>query len=89
MIEQESLDPSGLVLTGATITGQLDLSDVVAKKPLVLRNCTTEGLVLLSRAHFSTLDLQGLVAPGSPSTRCTCASAAASTWTRASTRRAP
>ncbi|SER83433.1 hypothetical protein SAMN05216188_11665 [Lentzea xinjiangensis] len=36
MVEHESPDPSGLVLTGATITGQLDLSDVVAKRPRVL-----------------------------------------------------
>lgn len=63
MVDHESLDPSGLVLTGATITGQLDLSDVVAKKPLVLRDCTTERPVLLSRAQFSLLDLRGLVAP--------------------------
>ncbi|MET9230725.1 hypothetical protein [Lentzea sp. NPDC003310] len=63
MIEHESLDPGGYRLTGATITGQLDLSDVVAKKPLVLRDCTTDQPVLLDRAHFSLLDLSGLVAP--------------------------
>ncbi|MCX2947680.1 hypothetical protein [Lentzea sp. NEAU-D7] len=63
MIEHEALDPGGLKIVGATITGQLDLTDVVAKKPLVLRDCTTERPVLLSRAQFSLLDLRGLVAP--------------------------
>ncbi|MFD4672779.1 hypothetical protein ACFWNN_23840 [Lentzea sp. NPDC058450] len=63
MIEHESLGPGGLKLVGATITGQLDLSDVVAKKPLVLHDCTTESPVVLSRAQFSLLDLRGLVAP--------------------------
>ncbi|GLY51723.1 hypothetical protein Lesp01_53790 [Lentzea sp. NBRC 102530] len=63
MIEHELLDPGGLQIVGATITGQLDLSDVVAKKPLVLRDCETEHPVLLSRAQFSLLDLRGLVAP--------------------------
>lgn len=63
MIDHESLDPSGLVVTGARITGRLDLSDVVAKRPLVLRNCTTDMPVLLDRAQFSMLDLDGLVAP--------------------------
>ncbi|WP_394620896.1 hypothetical protein JNUCC0626_17880 [Lentzea sp. JNUCC 0626] len=63
MIEHELLGPGGLQIVGATITGQLDLSDVVAKKPLVLRDCETEHPVLLSRAQFSLLDLRGLVAP--------------------------
>lgn len=64
MIDHESLDPGGLRIIGAKITGQLDLSDVVAKKPLVLRDCATEQPVLLSRAQFSLLDLAGLDAPG-------------------------
>ncbi|MGW6931697.1 hypothetical protein ACWGE0_16720 [Lentzea sp. NPDC054927] len=63
MIDHESLDPAGLKLVGARITGQLDLSDVVAKRPLVLHDCTTEQPVLLNRAQFSLLDLRGLVAP--------------------------
>ncbi|SDP10515.1 hypothetical protein [Lentzea jiangxiensis] len=63
MVDHESLEPRGLVITGARITGQLDLSDVVAKRPLVLQDCTTEETVLLDRAHFSALDLSGLVAP--------------------------
>ncbi|WP_439656439.1 hypothetical protein ACSHWB_28955 [Lentzea sp. HUAS TT2] len=63
MIEHDLLDPGGFVLAGARITGQLDLSDVVAKKPLVLRDCTTDQPVLLDRAQFSQLDLRGLTAP--------------------------
>lgn len=63
MIDHESLDPGGFVLADAKITGQLDLSDVVAKKPLVLRDCTTEQPVLLDRAQFTQLDLRGLTAP--------------------------
>ncbi|MGW6444420.1 hypothetical protein [Lentzea sp. NPDC055074] len=64
MIDHESLDPGGLRIIGAKITGQLDLSDVVAKRPLVLQDCTTEQPVLLSRAQFTLLDLAGLDAPG-------------------------
>ncbi|HEX7303663.1 hypothetical protein [Lentzea sp.] len=63
MIDHESLDPGGLRIVGATITGRLDLSDVVAKRPLVLVDCKAELPVVLSRAHFSLLDLSGLVAP--------------------------
>ncbi|NKE64027.1 hypothetical protein FXN61_47980 [Lentzea sp. PSKA42] len=63
MIDHESLDPGGLRIEGATITGQLDLSDVVAKRPLVLRDCSTDQPVVLDRAQFSLVDLRGLVAP--------------------------
>ncbi|MFI6094076.1 hypothetical protein ACIA8G_00880 [Lentzea sp. NPDC051213] len=63
MVEFESLDPGGLVVEGARIVGQLDLSDVVAKRPLVLRDCTTELPVVLDRAQFALLDLSRLVAP--------------------------
>ncbi len=38
MVDADALDPSGLRLTGVAIVGQLDLSDVVAKRPLVLRD---------------------------------------------------
>jgi hypothetical protein len=63
MVEAESLDPGGLRITGARITGQLDLSDVVAKRPLVLQNCRADLPVVLDRAQFTHLDLTGLVAP--------------------------
>ncbi|RAS62331.1 hypothetical protein C8D87_108152 [Lentzea atacamensis] len=63
LTEADDLDPSGLRVVGAHIEGQLDLRDLVVKRPLVLRDCTTEQPVLLSRAHFSQLDLEGLVAP--------------------------
>ncbi|MFD9700495.1 hypothetical protein [Lentzea sp. NPDC059081] len=63
MIDHESLDPGGLKIVGATITGQLDLSDVVAKRPLVLQDCKADQPVVLNRAQFSLLDLSGLAAP--------------------------
>ncbi|MFD5831170.1 hypothetical protein [Lentzea sp. NPDC060358] len=63
MIDHESLDPGGLKIVGATITGRLDLSDVVAKRPLVLVDCKADEPVVLSRAQFTLLDLSGLVAP--------------------------
>ncbi|MFS8098680.1 hypothetical protein LFM09_16230 [Lentzea alba] len=56
-------DPRGVRLVGAHVVGQLDLCDLVVKRPLVLRDCTTDEPVLLNRAQFSVLDLQGLVAP--------------------------
>ncbi|MEV6239417.1 hypothetical protein [Lentzea sp. NPDC051838] len=63
LLDADALDPSGLRLTGATIAGQLDLSDVVAKRPLVLRDCVALQPVVLDRAQFTLLDLSGLVAP--------------------------
>lgn len=63
MVGSDELDPSGLRVSGARIVGRLDLSDVVSKRPLILRNCTTDHPVVLDRAQFSVLDLSGLVAP--------------------------
>lgn len=63
MVEADQLDPAGLKVVGATILGQLDLSDVVAKRPLCLLNCVATLPVLLDRAQFAHLDLTGLVAP--------------------------
>lgn len=63
MVDSDELDPAGLQVDGARIVGRLDLSDVVSKRPLVLRNCTSELPVVLDRAQFSHLDLTGLRAP--------------------------
>jgi hypothetical protein len=63
MVEADQLDPSGLKVVGATILGQLDLSDVVAKRPLRLLDCVATLPVVLERAQFAHLDLTGLVAP--------------------------
>jgi hypothetical protein len=61
--DADDLGPRGLRRVGARIDGQLDLRDLVVKRPLALRDCTTDQPVLLSRAHFSQLDLRGLTAP--------------------------
>lgn len=63
LIDADALDPAGLVVTGARILGQLDLRDLVVKRPLSLHDCTTEEPILVNRAHFSRLDLRRLVAP--------------------------
>ncbi len=59
----DELDQRGLRISGARISGQLDLSDVSVSRPLVLRDCTSSEPVVLDRARFSILDLSGLVAP--------------------------
>ncbi len=63
LVRGDSLDPRGIRIRNARIDGQLDLCDVVAKLPLTLRDCTTEEPVLLDRAQFSALILNGLIAP--------------------------
>ncbi|GAB2868025.1 hypothetical protein [Lentzea nigeriaca] len=63
LVNADDLDPRGLRVRNARIEGQLDLRDVVAKRPLVLLDCTADAPVLLDRAHLSALDLSGLVAP--------------------------
>ncbi|GAB3009885.1 hypothetical protein [Saccharothrix stipae] len=59
----DELDQRGLRISGARVSGQLDLSDVVVSRPVVLRDCTTDEPVLLDRARLTSLDLSGLVAP--------------------------
>ncbi|MEV0679516.1 hypothetical protein AB0I60_23620 [Actinosynnema sp. NPDC050436] len=59
----DQLDQRGLRISGAHLSGQLDLSDVAVARPVVLRDCTAERPVLLDRARFASLDLSGLVAP--------------------------
>lgn len=59
----DELDQRGLRISGARITGQLDLSDVVVSRPVALVDCTTDEPVLLDRARLTSLDLSGLVAP--------------------------
>lgn len=63
LTDADDLGPRGLRLTGARITGQFDLRDLAVKRPLALRDCTAEQPLLISRAHFSQLDLRGLVVP--------------------------
>jgi hypothetical protein len=56
-------DPRGVRLRGATLTGQLDLTDVTSSVPLALTCCGTAAPVLLDRAHFPAVGLNGLVGP--------------------------
>jgi hypothetical protein len=63
LVRADDLDPRGVRIHNARIDGQLDLSDVTAKRPLVLRDCRADEPLLLDRAQLSALDLTGLVAP--------------------------
>lgn len=63
LVDADKLDPRGLRVRNARIEGQLDLCDVVAKRPLVLLDCTADAPILLDRAQLSALDLSGLTAP--------------------------
>lgn len=63
LVDADELDPRGLRVRNARIEGQLDLCDVVAKRPLVLLDCTADAPILLDRAQLSALDLSGLTAP--------------------------
>ncbi|GLZ35937.1 hypothetical protein Lesp02_81240 [Lentzea sp. NBRC 105346] len=63
LVEADRLDPRGVRIRNARIDGQLDLCDVVAKRPLVLRDCVASEKLLFDRAQLSALDLTGLTAP--------------------------
>jgi hypothetical protein len=63
LVDGDTLDPRGVRIRNARIDGQLDLCDVAAKRPLVLRDCQADAPLLLDRAQLSALDLTGLVAP--------------------------
>lgn len=69
LISAEDLDPRGVRVRNARIDGQLDLCDVSARRPLVLRDCRAEAPLLLDRAQLSALDLAGLVAPAVSASR--------------------
>jgi hypothetical protein len=57
------LDPRGIRLIGARITGQLNLTDAHSAVPLVLQQCRFDMPVVLDRAHLSVLSLRGSVLP--------------------------
>ena len=63
LVRADDLDPRGVRIQNARLDGQLDLCDVSAKRPLVLRDCKADSPLLLDRAQLSALDLTGLVAP--------------------------
>lgn len=53
------VDPQGIRLLGARITGILNLSHVHAAAPLVLIRCSIPGLIKLNSAELPELDLDG------------------------------
>jgi len=53
------VDPSGLRILGARITGALDLKDAHLSFPLVLRNCSIPERMDFTAASFPRLDLNG------------------------------
>ncbi|WP_438387200.1 hypothetical protein [Actinopolyspora saharensis] len=57
--DAENIDPRGVRLQGAHITGQLDLTDVRAVIPLTLHQCEFDEGIKASRAHIPHLDLSG------------------------------
>ncbi|KAF3469971.1 hypothetical protein [Streptomyces sp. Tu 3180] len=57
------LDPRGIRLLRARITGQLDLTDVRSVVPLRLEGCQFDEPVVLERAQMSSLSLSGSVLP--------------------------
>jgi hypothetical protein len=53
------IDPQGIRLLGARITGKLNLSDVKVPFPLVLRNCSIAERMTFESAVFPRLELGG------------------------------
>lgn len=53
------IDPGGLRIIGARITGALDLKDARLTFPLILRNCAIPERMNLKAATFPRLDLNG------------------------------
>jgi hypothetical protein len=63
------LDPRGVRLWGAHITGMLDLAHVEARVGLELRACSFDQPVLLEHAHLPWLALIGSCVPTLPAFR--------------------
>ncbi|MEU3920092.1 hypothetical protein [Streptomyces sp. NPDC029004] len=59
LLSKDSLDPRGIRLQGARVTGQLDLTDVRSAVPLKLEKCRFDEPVVLERAQLSTVSLRG------------------------------
>ena len=53
------IDPQGIRLLGARITGKLNLSDLKVPFPLVLRECSIGERMTFERAEFPRFDLGG------------------------------
>ncbi|GLY44591.1 hypothetical protein Amsp01_106140 [Amycolatopsis sp. NBRC 101858] len=55
----DALDPRGVRLSGAVVTGSLDLADVRSESPLVLVACEVPEPLVLRRARLAGLTLDG------------------------------
>jgi len=53
------VDPGGIRLLGARITGRLNLSRIHVPFPIVLRNCAIPERITLAAAHIPSLGLGG------------------------------
>ncbi|MEP3474838.1 MAG: hypothetical protein ABJN57_01330 [Hyphomicrobiales bacterium] len=62
--EEEETPIKGIQISGATITGQLDLSNSRNCRPLTLNYCQFEKPLNLNHAQLSHLDLSGSLCPG-------------------------
>ncbi|MFE7898337.1 hypothetical protein ACFU3E_12630, partial [Streptomyces sp. NPDC057424] len=58
-----ALDPRGIRLAGARITGHLDLTDVCSSIPVQLDGCRFDEPVILVRAELPALSLRSAVLP--------------------------
>jgi hypothetical protein len=56
---KEQVDPLGVRILGAKITGELDLDLVIAPFPITLWHCALTGETVLRRAEIPQVDLQG------------------------------
>lgn len=58
------IDPRGIRITGARITGIVDLDFIHSPTCLILRNCVIEMPMQLSGAHLLHISLSGCAVPG-------------------------
>ncbi|MEU0885821.1 hypothetical protein ABZ345_45215 [Lentzea sp. NPDC005914] len=64
LLRADGLDPLGVRLTGARITGELDLEFVRTYVPLLLDDCVFEEPLSLLRTELPALSLDGSTLPG-------------------------
>ena len=58
------VDPKGIKLKGARVTGELDLEGTTVVRPVWLWNCHFEAPIILRDARTRTVGLQGSTVPG-------------------------
>ncbi|MEV6244100.1 hypothetical protein [Lentzea sp. NPDC051838] len=64
LLRADGLDPLGIRVTGARITGELDLEFVRASVPLLLDDCVFEESLSFLRTELPALSLHGSTFPG-------------------------